>query len=91
MPNLRSESLSNVHFAGDLVRTRHGSWSQEKAYVTGIEAANSIRGKEIGDGVIPLPKDEPHVAFGRSAISMFRTALGAGDKERAPSLVSFFF
>jgi uncharacterized protein with NAD-binding domain and iron-sulfur cluster len=91
MPDLKSKSLANVHFAGDLVRTRHGSWSQEKAFVTGIEAANLIRGKKSDDGVIPLPKDEPHVAFGRSAVSTFRTVLGGGEKERAPSLFNFFF
>ena len=27
MPDVKSSALSNVHFAGDLVRTRHGSWS----------------------------------------------------------------
>jgi uncharacterized protein with NAD-binding domain and iron-sulfur cluster len=31
MPDLKSEALANVHFAGDLIRSRHGSWSQEKA------------------------------------------------------------
>jgi uncharacterized protein with NAD-binding domain and iron-sulfur cluster len=91
MPDLKSKSLGNVHFAGDLVHTRHGSWSQEKAFVTGMEAANSIRGKQLRDGVIPLPKDEAHVAFGRSAVSTFRTFLGAGEKDRAPSLFNFLF
>lgn len=89
MPDVQSKSLSNVYFAGDLVRTRHGSWSQEKAYVTGIEASNCIRGKSLSEGVIPLPKDEPHVALGRTLVSQFRTLLGAGEKNRAPSLVDF--
>lgn len=89
MPNVKSNSLSNAYFAGDLVRTRHGSWSQEKAYVTGIEASNIIRGKRLSEGVIPLPKDEPHVALGRSAVSTFRSIIGAGEKDRAPSLVDF--
>lgn len=91
MPNLRSDSIKNVHFAGDLVRTRHGSWSQEKAYVTGMEAANSIMGKPLQTDVIPLPKDEPHVAFGRTVVSSFQKALkGVGIGGRAPSLVDFF-
>jgi uncharacterized protein with NAD-binding domain and iron-sulfur cluster len=91
MPDLKSKAFGNVHFAGDLVHTRHGSWSQEKAFVTGVEAANSIRGKQLCDGVIPLPEDEAHVAFGRSAVSAFRTFLGAGEKDKAPSLVNFLF
>merc|ERR1719482_2019355 len=65
MPDVKSSSLKNVYFAGDLVRTRHGSWSQEKAFVTGVEAANLIRGFSQGKGIIPLPKDELHVVFGR--------------------------
>lgn len=89
MPDLKSKALSNVYFAGDLVRTRHGSWSQEKAFVTGIEASNLVQGKELTNGVIPLPKDEAHVAFGRSAVSTFRKLLGAGEKGKAPSLVDF--
>jgi uncharacterized protein with NAD-binding domain and iron-sulfur cluster len=91
MPSAKATSLANVYFAGDLVKTRHGSWSQEKAYVTGIEAANLIRKRKVDEGVIPLPKDELHVAFGRSAVSAFQTALGFGDKSRAPSLVDFLF
>jgi uncharacterized protein with NAD-binding domain and iron-sulfur cluster len=91
MPSAKATSLVNVYFAGDLVKTRHGSWSQEKAYVTGIEAANLIRKQKVDEGIIPLPKDELHVAFGRSAVSTFQTALGFGDKSRAPSLVDFLF
>jgi uncharacterized protein with NAD-binding domain and iron-sulfur cluster len=91
MPSTKSESLSNVYFAGDLVKIRHGSWSQEKAYVSGIEAANVIRGKKRDDGIIPLPKDEPHVAFGRFAVSTVKSILGLGDKSKAPSLVDFLF
>jgi len=32
-------SLQNVFMSGDWIVTHHGSWSQEKAYVTGLEAA----------------------------------------------------
>ena len=47
MPDARSATVPNVYFAGDLVRTRHGSWSQEKACVTGVEAANLILGRSV--------------------------------------------
>lgn len=91
MPSLKSEALANVHFAGDLVKTRHGSWSQEKAFVTGMEAANSIRGRPLDENIIPLPRDELHVAFGRSVVSTFQKLVGGGDKTKAPSLVDFFY
>ena len=43
MPDLQAKSLDNVYFAGDLVRnTEHGSWSQEKAYVSGRQVANLV-------------------------------------------------
>ena len=42
-PDLRSTAVPNA-CVGDLVRTRHGSWSQEKAFVTGKQAANVVRG-----------------------------------------------
>merc|ERR1711865_807694 len=66
MPDVQSSSIPNVYFAGDIVRTRHGSWSQEKAFVTGREAANSILGRDTTDGIIPLDPDEAHVAIGRN-------------------------
>ena len=89
MPDAQSQAIGNAYFVGDLVRTRHGSWSQEKAFVTGIEAANLICGRDIGDGVIPLPADEVHVAAGRTVLSAFKQLVGGGDKWRAPSLVDF--
>lgn len=90
MPDLASSSIRNAFFVGDLVRTRHGSWSQEKAYVTGLQAANVIAGREPDAGVVPLKPDEPHVAAGRSAVSLARTVLGGGDA-RGPSLVDFLW
>merc|ERR1719433_2638980 len=57
-PDVRSSSFNNVYFAGDVVRTRHGSWSQEKAYVTGIEAANAILRRGASHGVAPLRPPE---------------------------------
>lgn len=91
MPDVKSASISNVFFCGDLVHSRHGSWSQEKAFVTGIEAANSILGREEGSGIVPLPADEPHVALGRTAVSTAKTIIGLGDAKRAPSLVDFLW
>eukprot|EP00536_Pseudo-nitzschia_multiseries_P005775 jgi/Psemu1/296006/fgenesh1_pm.114_\ len=67
MPDVQSSEIPNVYFAGDLVKTRHGSWSQEKAYVTGIEAANAILERRPSHGVVPLDPDEFHVALGRKA------------------------
>ena len=32
LPDTRSRAFENVYFAGDFVRSSHGSWSQEKAY-----------------------------------------------------------
>ena len=90
MPSVQSDSFSNAYFAGDLVKTRHGSWSQEKAFVTGIEAANLIMGKNKGDGIFPLPKDELHVAIGRSTIATIRLILGTGCRTKSPSLLDFW-
>ena len=90
----RSAAFGNVYFAGDYVRSKHGSWSQEKAYVTGIEAANAILGRPADEGVVPLKPDEPHVAAGRVASKMARSALAAplkalGISDVGPSLVDF--
>jgi uncharacterized protein with NAD-binding domain and iron-sulfur cluster len=65
-----STSLSNVFMSGDWVITRHGSWSQEKAYVTGLEAANRVI-QQLGQGspapIIPIEPDEPHIELARHA------------------------
>jgi uncharacterized protein with NAD-binding domain and iron-sulfur cluster len=62
-------SFANVFMAGDWIVTRHGSWSQEKAYVTGLEAANQII-TQFGEGelanIIPVIPDEPHIQAARS-------------------------
>lgn len=57
-------SFENVFMSGDWIVNRHGSWSQEKAYVTGLEAANLIcdrfqYGKKTQ--IIPVEPDEDHV------------------------------
>ena len=57
-------SFDNVFMSGDWIITRHGSWSQEKAYVTGLEAANLVisqLGKGIQATILPVEADEPHI------------------------------
>lgn len=75
MPDLKAKSVSNVYFAGDIVRTRHGSWSQEKAYVTGMEAANLLLGHPVDQGVLPVAPDEIHVKLGRTLVREFKNLL----------------
>ena len=57
-------SFENLFMAGDWIVTRHGSWSQEKAYVTGLEAANRVI-TALGQGqpaeILPVIPDEPHI------------------------------
>ena len=61
-------SIENVFMSGDWIVTRHGSWSQEKAYVTGLEAANQVISR-FGRGakaqIIPVETDEPHIQAAR--------------------------
>eukprot|EP00741_Cyanophora_paradoxa_P014092 tig00020734_g13603.t1 len=42
-------SYPNLFMSGDWIVNRHGSWSQEKAYVTGLEAANMVV-ERLGQG-----------------------------------------
>jgi uncharacterized protein with NAD-binding domain and iron-sulfur cluster len=60
--------FQNVWMSGDWIVTRHGSWSQEKAYVTGLEAANHVI-TQCGMGqtaeIIPIVPDEPHIQAAR--------------------------
>ncbi|MEB3178545.1 MAG: FAD-dependent oxidoreductase [Nostocaceae cyanobacterium] len=57
-------SYDNVFMSGDWIITRHGSWSQEKAYVTGLEAANLVI-SQLGEGtpatILPVEADESHI------------------------------
>jgi uncharacterized protein with NAD-binding domain and iron-sulfur cluster len=73
MPDVDSKEISNVYFAGDIAHTRHGSWSQEKAFVTGVEAANLVLRRPRDYGIISFANDEPHVKFGRSFVASFRS------------------
>lgn len=62
-------SIDNIFMSGDWIVNRHGSWSQEKAYVTGLEAANLVM-KRFGKGtkseIIPVEADESHIQIMRS-------------------------
>ena len=61
--------IPNLYMSGDWIVTRHGSWSQEKAYVTGLEAANLVI-DSFGIGtranIIPIEADEPHIQVART-------------------------
>jgi uncharacterized protein with NAD-binding domain and iron-sulfur cluster len=68
---LRARSpIANLFLSGDWVITDHGSWSQEKAYVTGLEAGNHVI-RQFGQGelaqIIPVEPDEPHIQAARFA------------------------
>lgn len=61
--------IPNVFMSGDWIVNQHGSWSQEKAYVTGLEAANQVVSQfNLGAtaSIIPIEPDEPHIQIGRS-------------------------
>ena len=61
-------SIPNLFMSGDWIITNHGSWSQEKAYVTGLESANlaiDYFGKGDKAKIIPVEADEPHIQLAR--------------------------
>lgn len=62
-------SVKNVFMSGDWIISCHGSWSQEKAYVTGLEAANLVI-SHLGEGtpaqILPVAADEPHIQLART-------------------------
>jgi uncharacterized protein with NAD-binding domain and iron-sulfur cluster len=68
-------SFENVWMSGDWIINRHGSWSQEKAYVTGLEAANLVIDR-FGHGskaaIAPVEVDEPHIQVARTINQMVR-------------------
>lgn len=71
-------SFENLFMAGDWIVTRHGSWSQEKAYVTGLEAANHVIAT-LGQGqpaeILPVIPDEPHIQALRAVNRFVRKGL----------------
>lgn len=68
-------SFANVFMSGDWIITRHGSWSQEKAFVTGLEAANmaiSYLGEGSHANILPVEADEVHIQALRQLNNGFR-------------------
>ena len=96
------ECPRNAFFAGDVAKTRHGSWSQEKAFVTGVEAAAAVldflhdsgegdaNGDRCRDSIVPLEPDEALVGAGRAAARAVRGAFDAQGR-KAPGLSEFFW
>ncbi|CAM9420924.1 unnamed protein product [Scytosiphon promiscuus] len=72
--------IPNMFMSGDWIVSEHGSFSQEKAFVTGVEAANAVV-KRLGVGrqsnIIPLEDDEPHIQALRAVNSRAKRAVGA--------------
>lgn len=70
--------ISNLFMSGDWIVNRHGSWSQEKAYVTGLEAANHVIAR-FAQGtpaaIIPVESDETHIQLARSLNQTVRSTL----------------
>jgi uncharacterized protein with NAD-binding domain and iron-sulfur cluster len=69
-------SIPNLFMSGDWIITDHGSWSQEKAYVTGLEAANkTVNYFNVGKSanIIPVEKDETHIEVARIINHNIRT------------------
>jgi uncharacterized protein with NAD-binding domain and iron-sulfur cluster len=68
--------IPNLFMSGDWIVTEHGSWSQEKAYVTGLEAANRVI-QRFGQGemaqIVPIELDEPHIQVARKANRALRS------------------
>eukprot|EP00250_Pteridium_aquilinum_P015495 c22616_g1_i1 orf=284-1363(-) len=75
-----STSLSNVFMAGDWLKQGPGTHgakglSQEKAYVTGLQAANaaaSYMGLPIKAQILDVEEDEPHIAAAKSVSKQYR-------------------
>ena len=64
-------SIPHLFMSGDWIINRHGSWSQEKAYVTCLEAANLVIecfGGQKGH-IISVEPDEPHILLARVQIN----------------------
>ncbi|HLO84299.1 MAG TPA: FAD-dependent oxidoreductase, partial [Nostocaceae cyanobacterium] len=69
-------SFTNIFMSGDWIINRHGSWSQEKAYVTGLEAANLVisylqKGEKAN--ILPVEADENHIQIARGVNQTLRS------------------
>eukprot|EP00741_Cyanophora_paradoxa_P008367 tig00001302_g8094.t1 len=78
----RGTGFENVAMAGDwIVDNEHGSWSQEKAFVTGLWAADAaLEAAGVAApraDVLPVEPDEPHILAARAALRAARGAAGA--------------
>jgi hypothetical protein len=78
---MQSTSIPNVFMAGDWVKgLDHGAngLSQERAYVTGLVAANLVCSRlDAGEqcSVIDVEEDEPHIKAGKDAVKGIRGVL----------------
>ena len=71
-------SFDNLFMGGDWIMNRHGSWSQEKAYVTGLEAANQVINRfHIGRpaNILPVVPDELHIQVARQLNHILRKGI----------------
>ncbi|GAB4822730.1 hypothetical protein N2152v2_009776 [Parachlorella kessleri] len=74
-------SFSNVFLAGDWVKgVDHGAngLSQERAYVTGLTAANRVvdlLGQGQAATILPVEADEPHIALAKALNSQVKSSL----------------
>lgn len=82
-PPQRLPGVPNLFLAGDLVKgvaTGANGLSQERAYVTGLSAANAVLERLAGGrGSVPIPEvaqDEPHIVAAKEAVRAARRALG---------------
>jgi uncharacterized protein with NAD-binding domain and iron-sulfur cluster len=71
--------VPNLFNAGDHVWTDHGSFSQERALVTGYQAANlaidELEGKPspfLHADILPVPENEPHIEASRKVARELR-------------------
>ena len=78
----QATSIPNLFLAGDWVKgvpTGANGLSQERAFVTGLTAANLVIDR-LGVGAKAVVKDvepdEPHIAAGRAAVRTVRDVLG---------------
>jgi uncharacterized protein with NAD-binding domain and iron-sulfur cluster len=68
-------SIDNIFMSGDWIITSQGSWSQEKAYVTGLEAANlavDYLGEGLKADILAVEEDELHIQSLRKANKVLR-------------------
>lgn len=85
LPAVQSQALGNWFWAGDWIdRGGHRSWSQEKALVTGLQAARCAAAQLLGPNAaqrvqepMDVEPDEPHVLLGRSVARALRAVLPA--------------